>query len=253
MNVRKQNSIVYNWADWGINHMTYIIYEASIFTDICYYQCTEQLWASITPLVINTTVVLIRSSTDDHFAWLYLRVYGFWVPLYSNLFYSHMENIIFTKTSSTPPLFIGGPVQCQESEYLCTCLLRVLILPLFLRFVYWVLELTRQCSIFGFSFYFYFLCTILSTIVCNFIIFLLAIALSVLLLFGHFIVCPSSFGHCIVCPSSFGHCIVCPSFGHCVVCPSSIYGFWITRLVSSNISWLLTLFILRSYFCFGLV
>ena len=126
MNVRKQNSIVYNWADWGINHMTYIIYEASIFTDICYYQCTEQLWASITPLVINTTVVLIKCSTDDHFAWLYLRVYGFWVPLYSNLFYSHMENIILLKLVQ----------HRQESEYLCICLLRVLILPLFLRFVY---------------------------------------------------------------------------------------------------------------------
>ena len=63
-----------------------------------------------------------------------------------------------------------------------------------------------------------------------FVIFLLAIVLSVLLSFGHCVVCPSvfwplcylsfcllaivlsvllSFGHCVICSLSFGHCVIC--------------------------------------------
>jgi hypothetical protein len=37
------------------------------------------------------------------------------------------------KTSSAPPLFIDLPVQSQDSERSCICVLEELILPLFLR------------------------------------------------------------------------------------------------------------------------
>ena len=72
--------------------------------------------------------------------------------------------------------------------------------------------------------------------------------LSVLLTFGHDIVCPSlmatvlsvlllamvlsvdsSFGHGIKRPASFVHGIVCPSFGHGIVCPS--FGRWYHQTV----------------------
>ena len=49
-----------------------------------------------------------------------------------------------------------------------------------------------------------------------------------------------SFGHCVVCPSvllSFGHCAVCPSV-FWPLCCLSFFDLWIliTRLVSSNSS-----------------
>ena len=59
----------------------------------------------------------------------------------------------------------------------------------------------------------------------SFVLFLLAIVLSVLLSFGHCVVCPSVFWP--LCCLSF--CLlaivlsVLLSFGHCVVCSSSIY------------------------------
>ena len=58
---------------------------------------------------------------------------------------------------------------------------------------------------------------------------LLAIVLSVLLSFGHCVICPSVFWP--LCYLSF--CLlaivlsVLLSFGHCVVCLSSIYGVWL--------------------------
>ena len=54
------------------------------------------------------------------------------------------------KTSLTPPRFIEVPVIRQESERSCTCVLGVLVMPLFLRFLYLILEMFRQCVLFHF-------------------------------------------------------------------------------------------------------
>jgi hypothetical protein len=64
-----------------------------------------------------------------------------------------------------------------------------------------------------------------------FVLFLLAIVLSVLLWFTDSDYLPLvSFGHCIVCSSLIYRFWLPPplvSFGHCVVCLSLIYRFWL--------------------------
>ena len=75
--------------------------------------------------------------------------------LFRNVVHSHMcEGWHFTEmwttlewlhdcTSQTPPLFTEMHVPRP-----CICLIRVLILPLFtIRFIFWILELYRQCNI----------------------------------------------------------------------------------------------------------
>jgi len=71
------------------------------------------------------------------------------------------------------------------------------------------------------------------TVVCPFVLFLLAIVLSVLLRFRSF--CPFSFGHCVVCSSIYG--AICTFFFWPLFC---LFFFdiriLITPLVSSNSS-----------------
>ena len=50
-----------------------------------------------------------------------------------------------------PPLFIEVSVPSQESEWSCMCVL-LYRFYLFLRFLYWILELYRQCGIFVYHF-----------------------------------------------------------------------------------------------------
>jgi hypothetical protein len=57
-----------------------------------------------------------------------------------------MQFIAFTDLSS--PLFTEVPVPNQVSEWSCVCALQVPIC-LFLRFLYWILGLFRQCGILG--------------------------------------------------------------------------------------------------------
>ena len=56
------------------------------------------------------------------------------------------------KTSLTPPLFIGVPVTSQEGEraYMCVCVLRVSILPVFFYVFSVGLWNFRQCGFFCF-------------------------------------------------------------------------------------------------------
>ena len=57
-----------------------------------------------------------------------------------------MQFIAFTDLSS--PLFTEVPVPNQVSEWSCVCALQVPIC-LFLRFLFWILGLFRQCGILG--------------------------------------------------------------------------------------------------------
>lgn len=65
---------------------------------------------------------------------------------------SPSQDVWAYETSLTPSRFIKAHQPSQERTQSCVCVrvLWISILPLFLRFVYWVLERFRQCAIFVF-------------------------------------------------------------------------------------------------------
>lgn len=65
---------------------------------------------------------------------------------------SPSQDVWANETILTAPRFIKAHQPSQERTQSCVCVrvLWISILPLFLRFVYWVLERFRQCAIFVF-------------------------------------------------------------------------------------------------------